>query len=313
MRSFVIVKVDIKAALMKTNGDKVSGSVYVRSFDYRVTKSGDTFVHGYVSDQGCIIGFKVWREKLSEFRSLITASKVMAISGVINMWNNIPSIVFESVKEDSFGYTPSDFLLGHNRCKLEEDFYGFLKCVNPKTMQLVNKIIYGETKERFFTEYAAKLLHDACPGGLAKHIIKMLKLAKTMIDNDERLLTYSDLIYTGIICHDIGKIREFYMGDYVKNCFVSHSEYGCEMMYELKGFIVDLFGEAFFYRLLSIIRGHHHTYEIKAKTVYAYIIHLIDMLDSQATMFMDNLDSHAYKETANGEKTTEHFGEIYYY
>jgi hypothetical protein len=53
------VKGDIKEALLKAKGEKVSGSVFVRSFDFRVTKSGESFVTGYVSDQGCIIGFKV--------------------------------------------------------------------------------------------------------------------------------------------------------------------------------------------------------------------------------------------------------------
>jgi len=308
-----LLKIDIKAALMKSKGDKVSGSVFVRSFDYRVTKSGDTFVTGYVSNQGCSIGFKVWRESIESFRSLIAVSRVIAVSGVIDTWNNIPSIVFESVKADSFGYTPLDFLPGYDMGKLEGEFYGFLDNTNPKVRLLIDRIITGNIKERFFTEYAAKLLHDACPGGLAYHTIKMLRIAKTMIDNDARLLPFSDLIYVGVICHDIGKVREFYMGDYVKNSFISHSEYGCEMMYEIKEYIVELFDEAFFYRLLSIIRGHHHIYEMKAKTVYAYIVHLIDMIDSQATMFMDNLDSHAYKETVNGEKTTDHFDEIYYY
>jgi 3'-5' exoribonuclease len=307
------VKVDIKAALLKAHDEKVSGSVYVRTYDYRVTKSGAPFVFGYVNDQGCSISFRVWRENIEDFRSLIVASRIMAVSGVIDIWNNIPSIVFESVKADSFGYTPADFLLGYDRGKLEGEFYGFLENVNPKVRLLVNKLIDGDVKERFFTEYAAKLFHDACVGGLANHTVKMLRLAKTMVDNDKRLLPFSDLIYMGIICHDIGKVREFYMGDYVKNSFVSHSEYGCEMLYEIKEYIVNLFDEAFFYRLLSVIRGHHHIFEVKAKTIYAYIVHLIDMLDSQATMFMDNLDSHAYKETANGEKTTDHFDEIYYY
>jgi len=306
------VKVDIKAALKKVKGEKVNGSVYVRSVDYRVTKSGDTFVTGHISDQGCVIGFKIWR-KVEEFRSLIVNSKVVTILGVIDVWNDTPYIVFESVNADSFGYTPANFLLMHDRGKLEEEFYGFLENINPKVKLLVDKIINGEAKEQFFTEYAAKLFHDACPGGLANHTVKMLRLSKTLVDNDKRLLPFSDLIYMGVICHDIGKIREIHMGDYVKNSFISHSEYGCEMMYEIKEYIINLYDEAFFYRLLSIIRGHHHIYEVKAKTVYAYIVHLIDMLDSQTTMLMDNLDTHAYKENVNGEKTTEHFDEIYYY
>jgi 3'-5' exoribonuclease len=278
-----------------------------------VTKTGEPFVFGYIDDQRCTMGFRVWKERFEEFRSLVAVSKVLEISGVIDVCNSTPYIVFESVKADSFGYSSVDFLLGYDRGKLEGEFYGFLEHVNSKARQLANKIINGEVKEKFFTEYAAKLLHDACPGGLANHTIKMLRLAKAMVDNDERLLPHSDLIYIGVICHDIGKIREFRTGNYAKNCFISHGEYGCEMMYEIKEYIVNLFDEAFFYRLLSIIRGHHHIYEVKAKTVYAYIVHLIDMVDSQATMFMDNLDSHNYKETPNGEKTTEHFSETYYY
>ena len=306
------MKLDIKATLKKGKGEKVNGCVYVRSFDCRVTKSGDPFVTGYVSDKGCIIGFKIWR-KIDDFRFLIANSRIISVSGVIDLWSDTPHIVFESVNVDSLGYTPSDFLLGYDSGKLEGEFYEFLENTNPNVRLLADKIMEGPVKERFFTEYAAKLLHDACPGGLANHTIKMLKLAKTMVDNDKRLLPFSDLIYMGVICHDIGKIREIHMGDYVKNSFISHSEYGCEMMYEIKEYIINLYDEAFFYRLLSIIRGHHHIYEVKAKTVYAYIVHLIDMLDSQTTMLMDNLDTHAYKENVNGEKTTEHFDEIYYY
>jgi hypothetical protein len=42
------------------------------------------------------------------------------------------------------------FLLGCDRSKLEAEFYGFLECVSPKAMQLINKIVDGEVKERFF-------------------------------------------------------------------------------------------------------------------------------------------------------------------
>jgi hypothetical protein len=36
----------------------------------------------------------------------------MSISGVIDTWNATSSIVFESVKADSFGYTAMDFFVG---------------------------------------------------------------------------------------------------------------------------------------------------------------------------------------------------------
>jgi len=219
----------------------------------------------------------------------------------------------ESVKADIYGYTPVDFLCGFDRGKLEGEFYRFLDHVSVNAKQLVNRIISGDVKERFFSEFAAKRKHDACVGGLASHTIKMLRLTETVIANDERLLPYSDILYIGVICHDIGKIRELYMGDYVKNSFISHREYGCEMMYEIKEDIISLFDEDFFYHLLSIIRGHHHIYGEKANTVYAYIVHLIDMLDAHVTEFMEILNMPVYEEKGNGERTIEHDGEFFYY
>jgi 3'-5' exoribonuclease len=308
----VSVKIDLKAAMTKKHDEKVSGSVYIRSFRYKTGNNGKPFVKGVLCDQESTIGFVVWREVIEDFRA-VDKEKILSISGRIDIWNSTATIVLESVKSDIYGYTIGDFLCGHDKGKLEDEFYEFLSYVSPKAKQLVNKIIDGDVKERFFSEFAAKRKHDACVGGLANHTIKMLRLAKTIMVNDERLLPYSDIIYIGVICHDIGKIRELYMGDYVKNSFISHREYGCEMMYERKNDIISLFDEELFYHLLSVIRGHHHVYDEKAKTIYAYIVHLIDMVDAQVTEIMETINALAYKEKSNEEKIIEHDGEILHY
>lgn len=296
-------------------GAKVRGAVYLHAFDYKSSAAGKPFVSGQISDQGVVLPFKVWSEHIETFRSL-AEKKIISIEGTVDTWNGTPSIVIEKLEEDIFGYVPADFLLGHDRNKLEREFDEFVKTVlSEKAQKLVNTIVSGNVRERFCTEFAAKGMHDACPSGLINHTVKMLKLAHAMIDNDPRFVEFgfTDLIYTGIIFHDIGKIDELYMGQYVKNSFVSHRELGCELLYNNKEFIVNLYDEDFFYRLLSVIRGHHHTFEEKAKTVYAYIVHLIDMVDSQCTRLMDSLDNIAYKETSSGEKTVGHHDEVFYY
>jgi len=306
------VKVDIKAAMTKRHDEKVSGSVYIRSFRYKTGNNGKPFAKGVLCDQESTIGFVVWSEVIEDFRAVDT-EKILSISGRIDTWNSTATIVIESVKSDIHGYSIGDFLCGYDKCKLEEEFYKCLSDASPNVKQLVNKIIIDDVKARFFSEFAAKRKHDACVGGLANHTIKMLRLVKTIIGNDERLLPYSDIIYMGVICHDLGKIRELYMGEYVKNSFISHREYGCEMMYERKEDIVSLFGEDFFYHLLSVIRGHHHIYDEKAKTIYAYIVHLIDMMDAQVTEIMETINTSVYKEKSNEEKIMEHDGEFLHY
>lgn len=307
------MKLNVKDAMTLTKGQRVSGVVYLKSFAYKNGSNNKVFVSGTIGDQELVLGFKVWSENVEKFKELAD-KKILKVEGTIDTWNGTVSIVFDKIEPDVFGFTPFDFLLGHNRHKLEEEFYEFVDTIlSPKAKALANEIINGETKERFFTEFAAKSMHDACPSGLANHTVKMLRLAKTMIENDQRLTAFSDIIYIGIMFHDLGKIRELFMGDYVKNSFISHREYGCEIMYEHKTFICNTFDEDFFYRLLSVIREHHHIYEEKAKTIYAYIVHLIDMVDSQVTRLMDTLESLQYNETSSGEKTVGHHGEVFYY
>jgi 3'-5' exoribonuclease len=294
-------------------GTVVRGTVYLHAFDYKASTSGKPFVSGQISDQGMVLSFKVWSENIEKFRAL-AEKKIVHIEGVVDTWNGTPSIEIKKLEEDIFGYVAADFLLGHDRNKLEKDFDEFVKTVlSANAQKLVNHIISGNTRERFCTEFAAKGMHDACPSGLINHTVKMLKLARTMIENDPRFIPFSDLIYTGIIFHDMGKIDELYMGQYVKNSFISHRELGCEILYNNKEYILSIYDEDFFYRLLSVIRGHHHVYEEKAKTIYAYIVHLIDMVDSQCTRLMDSLDNVSYKETSSGEKTVGHHDEVFYY
>ena len=308
------MKLNINDTLTKVKGEKVNGVVYLYAFDDNSGSNGKAFVSGQTSDQGVVLPFKVWSDKIEDFKALCD-KKIVNVNATVDTWNGTVSIVIDNIEEDIFGYSPADFLLGHDRNKLENDFDEFVKTVlSPKAQTLVNTIISGDTRERFCTEFAAKGMHDACPSGLLNHTMKMLRLAQVMIEyNDTRWKPYADLIYTGVIFHDIGKIDELYMGQYVKNSFISHLELGCEILYKHKDFIVSLYDEDFFYRLLSVIRGHHHKFETPAKTIYAYIVHLIDMLDSQSTRLMDSLENVAYKETSSGEKTVGHHDETFYY
>ena len=74
-----------------------------------------------------------------------------------------------------------------------------------------------------------------------------------------------------------------------------------ELMMNNKDFIVSQFNDDFYYRLISIIRGHHDEFEEKAKTVYAYITFLIDMLDSQVSHILDCVEAENLKEESSGD------------
>src|ERR1017187_8777291 len=53
---------------------------------------------------------------------------------------------------------------------------------------------------------AAKQLHHAWLGGLLEHVVSLLTLADRVVPSYPML--HRDLLLTGVILHDIGKIRE---------------------------------------------------------------------------------------------------------
>lgn len=297
------MKLNIEKALEGIKGEKVNGVVYIKNSDYKASQNGKSFVTGQFTDQGKSISFKVWSENVEKFKA-IADKQIINISGTIDVWNGTTSIVVDNVEEDIFKYGPADFLLGHDKIAMEQKFDEFVEQnLSPKAKELLAHILQGEVRERFLTEFAAKGMHDACPSGLLAHVLKMLNLLKALLENDEELAKFADLLYLGVIFHDVGKIYELYMGQYVQNSFISHRELGCELMYKNQEYIINLYDEDFFYRLLSILRGHHHVYEEKAKTIYAYIVHLIDMLDSQSTRITDCIRAGSVTVDSRGNVT----------
>ena len=55
----------------------------------------------------------------------------------------------------------------------------------------------------------------------------------------------------------------------------------------------------FYYEIVSVLQGHHGEFGDAPVTVLAYIVHLIDMLDSQTTGIFDKIESNDVVTRAN--------------
>lgn len=75
---------------------------------------------------------------------------------------------------------------------------------NPDYLTLITTLI--SDNQLFFTYPAAKQIHHAYIGGLCEHTLNMLSLAQPYI---KQYHLNKDLLYTGIIFHDYGKIYEY--------------------------------------------------------------------------------------------------------
>ena len=174
--------------------------------------------------------------------------------------------------------------------------------VNPIIKEITNSI-YDKNKNSFYTHPAGTKFHHAYVGGLGHHTLTMLKLADPYVEIYPFL--NKDLIYAGIILHDMGKLKEITGVD---------GEYTTEgqLLGHLVIEVVDINLEAskLGYEnseeamlLKHMIISHHGQYNFgspkKPMTAEAMLLWYIDSIDSKLTALGDELVN-----TNNGEWTT---------
>lgn len=90
--------------------------------------------------------------------------------------------------------------------ELKAGVESYLNGISNDTIKLITKELYDKYKSDFYVHSAATKFHHAYVGGLAHHTLTMLKLVKPFLEVYPYL--NADLIYSGIILHDMSKIKE---------------------------------------------------------------------------------------------------------
>jgi 3'-5' exoribonuclease len=144
---------------------------------------------------------------------------------------------------------------------------------------------------------AAKKVHHAYLGGLAVHTLSVLSLLDSIVSVYNFL--DSELLITGGILHDIGKIHEY---NYKKRIEVSdrgrllgHIIIGSEMVAERIGRLAD-FPDDVALRISHMILSHHGEAEWGSPKLPAFpealVLHFADNLDSKMEMMKQIVEKH---------------------
>lgn len=282
--------------------------VYLASYKKLPKKDGKTFyIAGSFTKQEDSLSFKIWDTPLVDALSANDLSgRVVKISGTVGSYMNNLDIKITTIEPvDESQYSKSMFLKSANVPELFNEFTSFVNAeLSPNGVKLLLGIFKQENLfDRFKEEFAGSKMHDAQIGGLLNHTIKMMRIAKCVYVNEPRMNTlqhYKDMLYLSVILHDIGKVYEMNLGVYQENSFVTHRILGIEMLVKYKSVISELYDENFYYEILAVLQGHHGEFGDAPTTILAYIVHLIDMLDSQTTGIFDKIEGNDVTMKAGG-------------
>lgn len=194
------------------NGQAV-GFMLIKSAEKKISAKGSPYLDMVLSDKGGEIPAKVWdyQGKDDEY----APGEIIKVKGLIDKWKNASQLKVERIRHttplDSVDMStlvattqldPAD-MLNEIRKTVEEFSDEGLKV-------LVTKLL-DDCGEKLLICSAAVRMHHAMRGGLLFHTLSMLRVSKAVCSVYPFLR--KDLVYAGIIVHDLFKLKEISFAD----------------------------------------------------------------------------------------------------
>ena len=274
-------------------------------------RDGNNFLNLTLTDKTGTIKGVVW-DNVEQISAGVASGDFVHLQGKVNEYKGKFQLVIKNMEACSRDMVdPADFLPATSR-----DIEGMLERLIRITASIETNFFKKLTEafwndEEFVRNFkaapAAKKMHHAYIGGLLEHTLSMVTLADKIAGHYSRI--NRDLLLTGALLHDIGKVREYKYEvsiDYSdEGRLLSHIVMGLEMVYEKLSEIKD-FPKDQLLLLKHMIVSHHGSREFGSpeppKTIEAVVLNYIDELDSKVKGIRDFI----YSEDSNETWTSFH-------
>lgn len=266
-------------------------------------KAGGNYITVVLSDKTGSVKGVIW-DNVEKFRDNPAPGEFVHVAGNVSEFRGSLQVVVKSIEARSAGdVNPIDFMPATRRdpeamfAKLKQTS---LTMTNERLKDLIQAFWRDEAfVEQFKKAPAAKNMHHAYLGGLLEHTLSMAVLVDRVAEHYSGI--DRDLLLTGAILHDIGKIKEFVYDrriDYSdEGRLVSHIVIGVEMVQE-KIRALEQFPANTAMRIKHMLVSHHGSREYGSpeppKTLEAVMLNYLDEIDSKINgirEFMLNQDT----------------------
>ena len=286
--------------------------VLIKVAEVREDRNGKKYISFTFQDRSGSIEGKFWGATEQDIEQY-TSGQVVALAGKRELYNGKPQVRINSLRlaNDSEPNDPSDYVERGpmTRQEMVNEVLATVESIENTTIDAIVRYLLREVSWDFFTYPAAKKNHHAYVGGLGFHTISMLRLAQSVANQYDNI--NKDLLYAGVIIHDIGKTVEFtdpMSTEYsVEGNLIGHISIVDEMI----TLAVDKLGFNQYSEdvvlLKHMVLAHHGKQEwgspVSPHLLEAEILHHLDNLDASIQMMTTALD-----HTAPGEFSARIFG-----
>lgn len=291
-------------------GDSVENFFLIHRATQGVTAQGKDYMTLFLQDKSGDIEAKLWTVSKEDMQILKPETIVWVKGDVINYRGRKQMKVnqFRLAKPED-GFKTQDFVAGAplSPDEIQENISHYILDIENANLQRITRHLLKKYQDKFFTYPAASSHHHNFASGLSYHVLTMLEIAKSLC-NIYPLLNRS-LLYSSIILHDLGKVRELsgpVATTYtVEGNLLGHISIASDEVAEAaKELGID--GEEVML-LRHMILAHHGKMEFGSPKLphlkEAEILFFIDNIDAKMNMF-----EKAFKKTDKGQFTERIFG-----
>ena len=262
-------------------------------------------------DRSGTLQARIWQEA-DQAAQVILDGLPLKVAGVLELYNGQKQVQIQRYRPAREGEFDPSRLLDTTARDPEAMWARVMAAVHGVRDPHLNALLRAffddiDTAARFAEIPAARVIHHPYKCGLLEHCYELLRLAEPLLELYPEI--DADLLTTGILLHDIGKLEEYAYG-YDVDVTIPGKLIGHVVLSERRVSAaigrIDGFPPKRELEVIHMILAHHGRYEWgsprRPKSLEAAALHYLDNLDAQVNRF--NLILAPARE--NGESWTQY-------
>lgn len=201
------------------SSNQVEGLCIVKSVAIKSNVKGAPYLDFVLADAGGECAAKLW-DYSPEQHGSYDADSVIKVRATINMWKDEEQLKIDRIRNlrpEEVSAADMSELVPCAPMSGEEMFEKLYECAGTfadDDLRALTQYILRENREDLVRYPAALKLHHAVRGGLMFHTLTMLEAAQKLCGVYKKLYPRlsSELVYAGIILHDVAKTKELVVG-----------------------------------------------------------------------------------------------------
>jgi 3'-5' exoribonuclease len=298
--------------------EEIESLFLVKIFNTMEGKDGKKYFNIILTDASGELESRLWQYN-AEIEKNVAKGSFVRVRGKLNFYQGRKQFIISQLEKVSQNEVNLDDFVMKASADPELMYKKLLQIVDNLTDVYIrdllrNIITDGEIARRLKTWQAGKTIHHAYQSGLLEHILSCTELAVTLSSHYK---VNDNYVVAGCILHDLCKIYELTDGVNVEYTeegkLVGHLVKGLELV-DRFSYKIRNFPHYLKMHLKHILLAHHGHYEYGSpkipQTSEAYLVHLIDLMDSKMGTF--DLIKKTDSSTGNWSGFVKHLDRIVY-